>query len=54
MTYRVHESDRLLSEESVSFRSFVVSDEMLHAELCEVGFEPVTDPPAGVLAWRLR
>ena len=54
MTYRVHEGDRLLSQESVSFPSFVVSDETLHAELGEAGFEPVTDPPAGVLAWRLR
>jgi SAM-dependent methyltransferase len=54
MTYRVHEGDRLVSEESVSFPSFIVSDEVLHAELGEAGFEPVADPPAGVLAWRLR
>jgi hypothetical protein len=54
MTYRTHEGDRLVSEESVSFPSFVVSDEVLHAELGGAGFEPVTDPPVGVLAWRLR
>jgi SAM-dependent methyltransferase len=54
VTYRVHEGDRLVSEQSVSFPSFVVSDDVLHAELGEAGLEPVTDPPAGVLAWRLR
>jgi hypothetical protein len=30
------------------------TDDVLHAELGEAGLEPVTDPPAGVLAWRLR
>lgn len=54
MTYRVHEGDRLVSEESVSFPSFIASDEVLHAELREAGCEPVADPPAGVLAWRVR
>ncbi|WP_077006560.1 class I SAM-dependent methyltransferase [Saccharothrix sp. ALI-22-I] len=54
VTYRVHEGDRLISEESVSFPSFVASDEVLHAELREAGCEPVTDAPAGVLAWRRR
>lgn len=54
MTYRVHEGDRLVSEEAVSFPSFVVSDETLHAELDEAGFEPVAAPPTGVLAWRRR
>lgn len=52
MTYRVHEGDRLVSEESVSFPSFVVSDDALHAELRAAGLDPVADPPAGVLAWR--
>ncbi|CAL9574400.1 hypothetical protein SUDANB95_04863 [Actinosynnema sp. ALI-1.44] len=54
MTYRVHEGGRLVSQDSVSFPSFVVSDETLHAELDEAGFDPVADPPAGVLAWRRR
>jgi hypothetical protein len=52
MTYRVHEGDRLVAEDSVSFPSVVVSDETLHAELREAGCEPVTHPPAGILAWR--
>ncbi|HEX6339880.1 class I SAM-dependent methyltransferase [Umezawaea sp.] len=52
VTYRVHEGDRLVSEDSVSFPSFIASDAVLHAELREVGCRPVTDPPAGVLAWR--
>lgn len=52
MTYRVREGDRVVSEESVSFPSYVVSDETLHAELAAAGCEPVTEPPAGVLAWR--
>ncbi|MBP2337258.1 SAM-dependent methyltransferase [Saccharothrix coeruleofusca] len=54
MTYRVHEGDRLISEESVSFPSFVVSDEVLHAELGDAGFEPTTDLRDGLLAWRRR
>jgi SAM-dependent methyltransferase len=52
MTYRVHEGDRLVAEESVSFPSFVASDEVLHAELREAGCEPALDAPDGVLAWR--
>ncbi|GAA1311969.1 class I SAM-dependent methyltransferase [Saccharothrix xinjiangensis] len=52
VTYRVHEGDRLVSRESVSFPSFVVPDEVLHAELRGAGCEPVPEPPPGVLAWR--
>ncbi len=52
MTYRVHEGDRLLSEESVSFPSFVASNDALHAELREAGCELVEDAPGGVLVWR--
>ncbi|WP_340682702.1 class I SAM-dependent methyltransferase [Amycolatopsis coloradensis] len=52
MTYRVHEGDRLVSEDAVSFPSFVVSEEMLNTELLGAGCEPVDGPPAGVLAWR--
>ncbi|SDD39470.1 class I SAM-dependent methyltransferase [Actinokineospora iranica] len=54
MTYRVHEGDRLVSAESVSFPSFVASDEQLRAELREAGCEPVADVPAGMSAWRRR
>jgi SAM-dependent methyltransferase len=52
MTYRVHEGDRLVAEDTVSFPSVVASDDTLHAELREAGCEPVVHPPAGVLAWR--
>jgi SAM-dependent methyltransferase len=52
MTYRVHEGDQLVSEQSVSFPSFVVSDATLDAELRDAGCEPVADVPAGVRAWR--
>ncbi|EME60940.1 class I SAM-dependent methyltransferase [Amycolatopsis decaplanina] len=52
MTYRVHEGDRLVSEDAVSFPSFVVSEEMLNTELLGAGCEPVDGPPAGVLVWR--
>lgn len=52
MTYRVHEGDRLISEERVSYPSFVASDGTLHAELGEAGCTPVADVAAGLLAWR--
>jgi len=52
MTYRVHERERLVSEETVSFPSFVVADDTLHTELRDAGCEPVPDVPPGMLAWR--
>lgn len=52
MTYRVHEGDRLLSEESVDFPSFVASNDVLRAELHDVGCTPVEDAPGGLLVWR--
>jgi SAM-dependent methyltransferase len=52
MTYRVHEGDRLVHQDLVSYPSFVVSDSALRAELGEAGCTPVVDVPDGIRVWR--
>jgi SAM-dependent methyltransferase len=52
MTYRIHENGRILFQESVSFPSYVASNEVLHTELHDAGYEPISPLPSGVLAWR--
>lgn len=51
MTYRTLTGDDVLREDTATFDCYVISDHQLHAELDAAGCQPVTDPPAGVLAW---
>lgn len=53
MTYRTHEGDRIVREDVAESDAYVVSDATLESELAAAGFEPVTNRPPGVLAWRL-
>jgi SAM-dependent methyltransferase len=53
MTYRIHEGDRIVREDVAESDAYVVSDATLESELAAAGFEPVTNRPPGVLAWRL-
>ncbi|HSA50666.1 MAG TPA: class I SAM-dependent methyltransferase [Yinghuangia sp.] len=52
ITYRVHEANALVTQDTVSFPSVVVSQATLDAELRAVGCEPVPDAPDGIWAWR--
>lgn len=52
MNYRVHEGDRVVIEETVSFPAYISTDDQLKNELANAGCEFVKDCPSGVLAWR--
>lgn len=52
MTYRVHEGDRLVAQDDVSFPSVVASHATIDTELRTAGCEPVPNAPAGTWAWR--